>query len=494
MKRLPIILSLLLAVGCMNKSPYSPHMLAIEQLAGHNANAALRQLDARKDSATTRADSMLYVLLYSETARSNGMTFTNDSWIEPAVTFFDSIGDKQRTARAMLMLALCYYDEGQYDDAAVWLMRTREQDVDQQPQLQLRLYLALGDLNDITGRTEEKIKDYMTAYHAARACDDNDMEAKALYKLAIAYYETGQPDSMQPIVSHLKKAGGKSDDIQACAHTAAGMYAMQRHDTTTALNEFVHAQPYEPECRAASLAAGIMYRQGNAETAKDMWLMASNSSNRDIAIDALAHLLDVSGNIESDKYNFRVSRMLNDLYADKPSAEVVSKVVEVQKRFDEEANEEQSQHKITLLIIAVSILVLIVICSATAAAYRARRKKRAKASWNIERELLDTPTSQHLHQLAATGRSSKPEDWTALNELIVSHDTALVGLLARHKSLTEADKHLIQLIRLRFQPSEIAVLMQMSPQRVTNTRSRMLVRLFNTKGGAKDFDRRIREL
>ncbi len=494
MKKLPFILSVLLIVGCMQKSPYSPHMLAIEQSAESNADTALRQLDEWKDSMTTRADSMLYVLVYSETARSAGMTFTDESWIEPAVGFFDSIGDRQRTARAMLMLALCYYDEGQYDNAALWLMRTREQDIGGEPQLQQRLYIALGDLNDMTGRMEEKIKDYNTAYNAARTCGNNGTEIHALYKLAIAYYEKRASDSLRMITSRMRETGGKSDEAQACAHTAAGMYAILNHDTTTALNELIRAQPYEPECRAASLAAEIIEIRGNTEAARNMWLMASNSNNSDIAINALTHLLDDNGIERSEAYTLSLSRLLNDLYADKPSAEVMSKVVEVQRQFDEKANEEQSQHKITLLITLASILVLAVIISAIAIVYRIRLKRRAKVSWNIERELLDSTVSRHLHKIAATGRSAQPDDWTALNDLTANHDTALVGLLAKNKNLTETDKHLIQLIRLRFQPSEIAVLMQMSPQRVTNVRSRMLSRLFNSKGGAKDFDRRIREL
>ena len=42
-----------------------------------------------------------------------------------------------------------------------------------------------------------------------------------------------------------------------------------------------------------------------------------------------------------------------------------------------------------------------------------------------------------------------------------------------------------------FQPSEIAILVASSPQSITNLRVRLLQKLFNETGGAKDFDQRI---
>ena len=47
---------------------------------------------------------------------------------------------------------------------------------------------------------------------------------------------------------------------------------------------------------------------------------------------------------------------------------------------------------------------------------------------------------------------------------------------------------------MRFQPSEIAVLVGASPQTVTNSRTRLLGKIFGEKGGARDFDRRIRQM
>jgi putative tetratricopeptide repeat-containing domain protein len=50
------------------------------------------------------------------------------------------------------------------------------------------------------------------------------------------------------------------------------------------------------------------------------------------------------------------------------------------------------------------------------------------------------------------------------------------------------------LIRLRFIPSELSALLGISPQSVTNMRQRLLQKLFHEKGGAKDFDEKIRAI
>lgn len=48
------------------------------------------------------------------------------------------------------------------------------------------------------------------------------------------------------------------------------------------------------------------------------------------------------------------------------------------------------------------------------------------------------------------------------------------------------------LIRLHFLPSEISTLLNVSSQTVTNTRARLLQKLFDKRGGAKQFDYEVR--
>ncbi len=59
--------------------------------------------------------------------------------------------------------------------------------------------------------------------------------------------------------------------------------------------------------------------------------------------------------------------------------------------------------------------------------------------------------------------------------------------------LTEHEVRVCVLIRLNFIPSEIAVLFNISQQRVTNIRSRINKKLFNA-GGATQLDRSLKRL
>lgn len=491
MRKLFIIITILIAVGCTSRQDYSPRLLAIEQSARKDPTATLQKLEDSKTVLRSRGDSMLYVLIYSEAARSMGMTFTSEEWISPTVEFFDSVGDKDRTVRSMLMLALCYYDEGKYDKAAEWLIRTRDNDSGSNPSLRYKLYLTLGDINNIVGRNDEKNFDFGMAYKAANSIGDKGKEVSALYKSAVSYYNDNQKDSLRSIANKLENIAGKAESYEATAQTAEGMYRLLAKDTTAALSLFSRSQSTDVDFRATSLSANILYNRGDKKDAIDLWLIAANSADRDVAIDALNHLID---NVEPMSYKLELSQNLNKLYAGKPTAETTAKVIEVQKHFDEMASEEQSRHKIVLLTIVVGVLLVVITIISALIIRHHKQQKRDKQTWNIERELLNSDIAQRLHKLASTGQEAEADDRKELDNLISGHDPRLRVLLLKHSELSATERHVAELIRLRFQPSEIAVLLDLSPQRVTNTRSRLLQRLFNTKGGAKNFDSRIRGL
>lgn len=118
--------------------------------------------------------------------------------------------------------------------------------------------------------------------------------------------------------------------------------------------------------------------------------------------------------------------------------------------------------------------------------------RRKPEQWNMEDRLINADCVYALHRMASAGRAAGKQDWDALHALINSHDSRLGELLASHSNLSPTEINVIILTRLRFIPTEIAVLTGMSSQSVTNTRARLLTKMFGVKGGAKDFDDRIR--
>ena len=114
--------------------------------------------------------------------------------------------------------------------------------------------------------------------------------------------------------------------------------------------------------------------------------------------------------------------------------------------------------------------------------------------WNIENMLLKADAVISLHRIASKGQSANEVNWQKLTQLISECDKNIAIALRGNLELSEREQHVIMLIRLRFIPSEISVLMDVSAQNVTNMRQRLMQKMFGDNGGARDFDRRIREL
>jgi len=100
----------------------------------------------------------------------------------------------------------------------------------------------------------------------------------------------------------------------------------------------------------------------------------------------------------------------------------------------------------------------------------------------------------HLHRLAARSDTAKPEDWDQLRQLITEYDSRFLPALNSCGNISGRELAICMLIRLRFIPSEIALLTGLSSQQITNMRTRLLQRLFGQKGSTRDFDARIRQL
>ena len=115
--------------------------------------------------------------------------------------------------------------------------------------------------------------------------------------------------------------------------------------------------------------------------------------------------------------------------------------------------------------------------------------KQQPAQWNVENQLLNAEPVYHLHTLAAKGRNASAADWQEVYELMGD----FMSKLSRY-SLSARELSVCALIKLRFIPSEIAALTNSSPQAVTNLRVRLHEKIFGEKGGARDFDRKIRML
>lgn len=115
-------------------------------------------------------------------------------------------------------------------------------------------------------------------------------------------------------------------------------------------------------------------------------------------------------------------------------------------------------------------------------------------SWHIDEELLTAEPVTRLHRLADRGQAATSDDWAQLQQLLRQKAPDFLARLNAAAPLTPKEQNVCLLIRLRFIPSELAVLTATSPQTITNMRVRLLQKLFHEKGGARDFDARMQEM
>lgn len=120
--------------------------------------------------------------------------------------------------------------------------------------------------------------------------------------------------------------------------------------------------------------------------------------------------------------------------------------------------------------------------------------RRRPDDWNMQDNLLQSPVVTRFHSMAARGKTATDNDWNEMHLLAITHLPTLLSRLNSTDTLSPKESYVCLLIRLRFIPSEIAVLTATSPQSITNMRVRMLFKIFGERGGARDFDNRIRSV
>jgi putative tetratricopeptide repeat-containing domain protein len=273
------------------------------------------------------------------------------------------------------------------------------------------------------------------------------------------------------------------------------------------------------------MAIGNLWQhRRNTAMAVDYWYKAANSNEHDIRMAALDSLLKIKPD------NTFLLQEYHRATKESPSINT-DEIARLQSDFEQNALQKRAYQRISVLLLVIILLMVAAFVGRRyyinkvkrlyrnlnnvnaryvhdLEAYRwakneiSRLEKRiadyqddrkAPEKWNIENEMLATDCVITLHRLASRGRQAPENSRQELYQLVANHDPSLMKTL--HQShLNEKERLVCLLIRLRFIPSELSVLLGISPQNVTNMRQRLLQKLFHAQGGAKDFDERIRSL
>ena len=549
MKKLLFSLVLVLA-GCHQRQPGNAVLLEAEQEVDRHPQRTIEMIYKLESDSLEETDRALYGLLMNEAIHKVGVVMKSDSVLEQGRQFFERSGDRDRLIRATLHKGISLYDDRQYAEAVGCVKRAEQLlKPSDRPALRYDVFQMLGRMNEESSNNDLAIRYFQQALAAARQAENVNGEAMALTHLAAIWGKEGDVKRQNSFIKQTEPLLRRVDKhVRAVVLTSLAAMNLRVGYELTAQQQLQEAYELEPQELTVKLMGDLCSKYGRHGEAVDYWYMALNGFDLDLQTDAYQKLIDHFTKQENYERALDLSSRLNKVLQLKSERGKADGVVEMQNTFESHASSSRALMRIiillsVLLLLFVGILLLVVyhrwrvrrlsgVIERLNARYAAdlssygqmsaelkqmqqerltdgevmaakqrqieeleqrladyQEDKQRPAAWNVGNELLHAEGVARLHALAAKGQQALPDDWYTLSSLMGE----FLAKLNPHE-LNAKEMHLCMLIKLRFIPSEMAILTNSSPQTVTNMRVRLLEKIFGEKGGARDLDRRIREL
>lgn len=551
MKPLFLILSLSIFIaGCSREQPANSTLLEAEQNVYMYPQKTLEMVYAADTTQFNQADSALYDLLVAEAAQKMGVVIGDQQLLRRSCQFFERHGTNERLMRALLQLSIVQYEHQQMAEAIVNIKRA-EQLVEHRDNYALRheVYSTLGRINTDGNDLKRALHYYRLALSAARNVDNTNWQALDMAQLANIYGLMGDTLRQNSYIAQCQPLLKRTANHErAVVLTSLAGMNMRLGYILTAQQQLEEAYQLEPLQETCLLLGNLCSQRGDWSTATDYWYMALNGLSNRIKADAYRQLIGHFGRNCDYERVCDLSKRLIELYASMEKRSAPSDLTQLQNQYDDDMKNRRFWRTATGLLAAVLSLFIVVTLlllyhrrrvrhynqiidelnnnyAADLARYRELQHemlvlqhekqtdalrisqkqeeitaleqklseyqddKQQPAQWNVENQLLNAEPVYHLHTLAAKGRNATAADWQEVYELMGD----FMSKLSRY-SLSARELSVCALIKLRFIPSEIAALTNSSPQAVTNLRVRLHDKIFGEKGGARDFDRKIRML
>ena len=329
---------------------------------------------------------------------------------------------------------------------------------------------------------------------------------------------------MQCLQQALNEVNKREQHLYAEILTNLAKCYLDNHNSKKARQLLIAAYAIDDTNNAAMLIGNLWQAKGKSSIAKDYWYQAANSNDYETQLAALDSLLKL------DPKNVFLLQLYQQTTRYAPRLNT-DEIAQLQTDFEQAILQKKAYERINFLLVALIVLIISAFfgyhyykrklkrlrqhLSSINARYlndleqyqqtRAEIKhleqriaayqedKQQPEQWNLNPAMVTSDCVFTLHRQAARGEMATDSLWQALNQLMASHDPHLFNLLITH-NLNDKERHICMLIRLRFIPSELSTLLGISPQNATNLRQRLLIKLFTAKGGARDFDEKIRAI
>ena len=504
-----IIMCSFLIVGCSREQSHNELLVEAERTVFEHPDSAVRLLESFwGDTTLTEADQALYGLVYTEALHRSGLSTASDSLILTSRRYYEATGDEARLARALLHHGIVLYKQQQANRAVLTMKQAEQLAASQDaPAFKWFLYAVLGDVNDNVGNYTLTLRYYRQALTEARACHNDDWTVRTLNNIAQTFDLLGERDSLQYYTKQAQPLAPKTDgEVRATYLVNQASLKLQVGKRREAKDCLLRAQAISPTDRGAKLLTDIYIIEGDSTAAIDELYRLTHSLSPDVAIKSYRMLIRLLRRQGDTAGVARYSQQLNDVYQRLYERSDAAGITDLQMQYDEQQRERR-QYQTTIALLA-TVLLLSLFVAASVWYHRRRidqlnarfaqsqqrydltRRQLTQMRRQKEREQLENSRQlkdviARLHGAADRGQSADDEDLSTLAQLSFAQSPKLRELLS---VLNTREQTVCLLTRHNFLPTEIATLTISTPQTITNTRVRLLKKLFDQTGGAKDFD------
>ncbi|MBR1388138.1 MAG: hypothetical protein IJ569_00740 [Prevotella sp.] len=507
-----LILSIII-VGCSHEQSHNELLDKAEQIVFIQPDSVVRMLAPYyNDMPMNTANRALFGLLYTEALHRSGLNISSDSLIRISRNYYEHHGDDEHLARALLHHAIILYKQQQTHEAVLMMKRAEQLASDMNhPTFKWYLYSVLGDVNDNVGNYSLTLKYYKQALSAAHQCGNKQWTVQTLNNIAMTFDMLGQKDSLRYYTEQAQPYYSDTDgEIRATYLVNRASFLLSTGKRQEAKRYLTESMLLSPTDRGGKLLADIYVAEGDTASAVQQWYRLANSQSPDVAIQSYRQLI-VYMNRRGDiadvaEYSQRLNEVYHRLYERNDAAGVI----DLQTQYDEQLKERRQYHMVIALL---SAIILVIILSAIIIRYSRHRIDllnarfaESRQQYNLTRMELTQMRRQKereqrensrqiknvvslLHTTANKGKPAPDDDINTLAQLSYTMRPQLRELLF---PLNSKEQMVCLLTFHGFLPTEIATLTISTPQTITNTRVRLLKKLFNVTGGAKDFDTAIK--
>ena len=502
-------------MGCSHEQSHNELLTQAEQIVFTQPDSVVGMLSPSwNDTAMSEADRALFGLLYTEALHRSGLFIGTDSLINASKEYFERQGDDEHLARSLLHYGIILYHQ-QKTREAILSMKQAEQMAGglHEPAFDWYLFSVLGDVNDNVGDYTTTLRYYKQALNAAQQVDNKQWTVQTLNNIATTFDVLGEKDSLKYYLEQARPlADSIEGDVRANYLVNNASYLMKTGKRDEAKRFLTESMMITPTDRGDKLLADIYVQEGDTASAMLQWYRLTTSLSPDVAIQSYQLLIEYLNSFGDTENAAVYSQRLNEVYRGLYDRRDAAGIVDMMTQFDEQVKERRQYRTVIALLAAIIFLMII---SALLAWYSRRRIDRLNARFaesqqqyhltrseltqvrrqkereQRENSLQMKETVSRLHASANKGKPVADEDANELAQFSYAQNPKLRELL----STLNSKEQLVCLLTIQnFLPTEIATLTISTPQAITNTRVRLLKKLFGVTGGAKDFDNAIKQV